>query len=148
MRSDQSPSRRVTLRRGASRAYDSGLCRAHPGRLITFELHEACGGQDGNRNIFTLAATPCCTSSNAVGRIALMSASPLELDVRVIPPRDKHPAIFRTFDGLASGQAMVIVNDHDPRRLRAQFAAERPNAFDWTYEVEGPEVWRVRISRR
>ncbi len=66
-----------------------------------------------------------------------MSASPLELDVRVIPPRDKHPTIFRTFDGLASGQAMVIVNDHDPRRLRDQFTAQRPDAFDWTYEDGG-----------
>jgi uncharacterized protein (DUF2249 family) len=81
-------------------------------------------------------------------RIAFMSVSPLELDVRVIPPRDKHPAIFRAFDGLASGQAMVIVNDHDPRRLREQFTAVHPDAFDWTYEAEGPEVWRVRISRR
>jgi uncharacterized protein (DUF2249 family) len=77
-----------------------------------------------------------------------MSSSSLELDVRVIPPRDKHPAIFRAFDGLASGQSLVIVNDHDPRRLREQFAAERPDAFDWTYEVEGPQVWRVRICRR
>jgi uncharacterized protein (DUF2249 family) len=77
-----------------------------------------------------------------------MSASSLELDVRVISPRDKHPTIFRTFDALASGQAMVIVNDHDPRRLRDQFTAQRPDAFDWMYEEEGPEVWRVRISRR
>jgi hypothetical protein len=30
----------------------------------------------------------------------------LELDVRAIPPRDKYPAIFRTFDELASGEAM------------------------------------------
>jgi uncharacterized protein (DUF2249 family) len=88
-----------------------------------------------------------CTE-NLFWRIAFMSASPLELDVRVISPRDKHPAIFRAFDGLASGQALVIVNDHDPRRLREQFAAERPDAFDWTYEVEGPQVWRVRICRR
>ena len=77
-----------------------------------------------------------------------MSASALELDVRVLPPREKHPTIFRTFDALASGQARVIVTDHDPRRLRDQFTAQRPDAFDWTYEVEGPEVWRVRISRR
>jgi len=77
-----------------------------------------------------------------------MSVQPLELDVRVIPPRDKHPAIFRTFDALAGGQSMVIINDHDPRPLRYQFQAERPDSFDWTYEAEGPEVWRVRISRR
>lgn len=77
-----------------------------------------------------------------------MSVQPLELDVRVIPPREKHPAIFRTFDGLAEGQAMVIINDHDPRPLRYQFMAERPDSFAWTYEAEGPEIWRVRISRR
>ena len=77
-----------------------------------------------------------------------MPTKTIELDVRVIPPRDKHPAIFRTFDGLASGESMVIVNDHDPRPLRYQLSAERPDTFDWTYEAEGPEVWRVRIDRR
>jgi uncharacterized protein (DUF2249 family) len=77
-----------------------------------------------------------------------MTPQTLELDVRAIPPREKHPSIFRTFDGLASGQAMVIINDHDPRPLRYQFMAERPDSFEWQYEAEGPEVWRVRISRR
>jgi uncharacterized protein (DUF2249 family) len=71
----------------------------------------------------------------------------IELDVRVIPPRDKHPAIFRTFDGLASGESMMIINDHDPRPLHYQFLAERPKHFAWTYEAEGPTVWRVRIDR-
>jgi uncharacterized protein (DUF2249 family) len=70
-----------------------------------------------------------------------------ELDVRVIPPRDKHQAIFSTFDGLSSGESMMIINDHDPRPLRYQLAAERPNQFDWTYEAAGPEVWRVKIDR-
>ena len=77
-----------------------------------------------------------------------MPTNAIELDVRVIQPRDKHPTIFRTFDSLSSGQSMVIVNDHDPRPLRYQLSAERPNTFDWTYEAEGPEVWRVRIDRR
>jgi uncharacterized protein (DUF2249 family) len=77
-----------------------------------------------------------------------MSTQSVELDVRVIPPRDKHPAIFRAFDALESGQSLVLMNDHDPRPLRYQLAAERPDTFDWTYEAEGPELWRVRISRR
>ncbi|HEX3158485.1 MAG TPA: DUF2249 domain-containing protein [Gemmatimonadaceae bacterium] len=77
-----------------------------------------------------------------------MSAQPLELDVRVIPPRDKHPAIFRAFDDLSSGQSMVLVNDHDPRPLRYQLMAERPDTFEWTYQAEGPDVWRVRIDRK
>ena len=73
---------------------------------------------------------------------------PIELDARIIPPRDKHPTIFRTFDSLKSGQAMMLVNDHDPRPLRYQLLAERPSTFDWVYEEEGPAVWRVRITRK
>ena len=77
-----------------------------------------------------------------------MTTQLIELDVRVIPPREKHPTIFNTFDSLASGQSMVIINDHDPRPLRYQLMAERPDAFEWEYEAQGPEEWRVRISRK
>jgi uncharacterized protein (DUF2249 family) len=71
-----------------------------------------------------------------------------ELDVRVIPPREKHPAIFVTFDALAAGESFVLVNDHDPFPLRYQFEAERGDSFGWDYLESGPVVWRVRISRR
>ena len=77
-----------------------------------------------------------------------MSQQAIQLDVREIPPREKHPTIFRTFDTLASGQSLVLLNDHDPRPLRYQLAAERPDTFEWDYEAEGPELWKVRISRR
>jgi len=77
-----------------------------------------------------------------------MATKITELDVRPIPPRDKHPTIFRSFDELASGEALVLINDHDPKPLRYQLAAERPDTFDWTYEAEGPQLWRVRIDRK
>jgi uncharacterized protein (DUF2249 family) len=77
-----------------------------------------------------------------------MAVQPLELDVRVIPPREKHPTIFKAFDGLAKGETLVLVNDHDPRPLRYQMEAEHPNTFDWIYEASGPELWRIRITRR
>ncbi|HVH39850.1 MAG TPA: DUF2249 domain-containing protein [Gemmatimonadaceae bacterium] len=77
-----------------------------------------------------------------------MNGQTIELDVRVIQPRDKHPTIFRALDSLTSGQALLLVNDHDPRPLRYQINAERPETFDWQYEKEGPSVWQVRISRR
>lgn len=71
-----------------------------------------------------------------------------ELDVRKIPPPEKHPTIFETFDALDSGESFVIVNDHDPVPLKCQFEAERgEEVFGWEYLEEGPEVWRVRISR-
>jgi uncharacterized protein (DUF2249 family) len=76
-----------------------------------------------------------------------MPAQSIELDVRAIPPRDKHPSIFRAFDSLQSGQTLTLVNDHDPRPLRYQLMAERPDTFDWEYEAQGPEVWRVNIRR-
>ncbi len=56
---------------------------------------------------------------------------PQILDIRPIPPRQKHPTIFATFDALEVGAAFELVNDHDPRPLRYQFLVERPDAFDW-----------------
>ena len=69
------------------------------------------------------------------------------LDVREMPPRERHPTILSTFDGLASGEAFELVNDHDPKPLRYQFDAELPGAFTWEYLEEGPQDWRVRIGK-
>lgn len=71
----------------------------------------------------------------------------LELDIRIVPPREKHPAIFRTFDALAAGEAFTLINDHDPFPLRRQFDAVRAGQFRWTYVESGPAVWRVRIEK-
>jgi uncharacterized protein (DUF2249 family) len=73
---------------------------------------------------------------------------PIELDVRVIPPREKHPTIFHTFDAMQAGQSFVLVNDHDPFPLRYQFEATRPGHFGWEYLEQGPQVWRVEISKK
>lgn len=73
---------------------------------------------------------------------------PAQLDVRVIPPREKHPAIFQTFQALAQGESFILVNDHDPMPLRYQFQNEYPDQFGWEYLEQGPAVWRVEISKR
>lgn len=75
------------------------------------------------------------------------NATETVIDVRQIMPRMRHPLIFSTFDQLAPGEAFLLVNDHDPRPLFYQFNVERPGAFDWDYQEEGPDLWRVRISR-
>ncbi len=69
------------------------------------------------------------------------------LDVREMAPRERHPTILSTFDALASGEALELVNDHDPKPLRYQFEAEKPGAFTWDYLEQGPEAWRVRIGK-
>ena len=70
------------------------------------------------------------------------------LDVRSETPRDRHGLIFETFAELPAGTAFVLVNDHDPKPLYYQLAAENTDQFTWDYLEEGPEVWRVRIGRR
>jgi uncharacterized protein (DUF2249 family) len=70
-----------------------------------------------------------------------------QLDVRVIPPPQKHPTIFRTFDALAPGESFELINDHEPRPLLYQFQFERTGQFQWQYVEEGPEVWRVNITK-
>lgn len=69
------------------------------------------------------------------------------VDVRSLIPRERHPRICNTFHDLAPGQAFVLVNDHDAKPLYYQFQAERQGAFGWDYLQQGPDVWRVRISR-
>jgi uncharacterized protein (DUF2249 family) len=51
------------------------------------------------------------------------------LDVRDIPPAERHPKIVDAFDQLDSGEALTIVNDHEPKPLFYQLAAV-VEAFD------------------
>lgn len=72
----------------------------------------------------------------------------VEIDVRTIPPRDRHPLIFQQLDDLEPGTSLRLLNDHDPRPLRYQLEAERPDHFRWEYVEEGPEQWQVDITSR
>lgn len=69
------------------------------------------------------------------------------LDIRALPPRDRHPAIFSTFGRLGVGDTLELINDHDPQPLRHQFQAEVPGNFDWVCLEQGPDTWRVAITR-
>lgn len=69
------------------------------------------------------------------------------VDVRTIAPPQRHPLIFTTFERLAPGESFTLVNDHDPKPLYYQFAAERAGEFTWEYMDKGPKVWSVRIGK-
>lgn len=75
------------------------------------------------------------------------NALPTELDVRPLPPRDKHATIFQLWGSLPVGAHFDLINDHDPVPLYFQFAGQYPNAFTWEYLEHGPDVFRVRIGR-
>lgn len=69
------------------------------------------------------------------------------IDVRQIPGPQRHPFIFSTFDGLAVGQSLIIVNDHDPIPLNRQMDSMRAGQAKWTYINRGPELFKIRVTR-
>ena len=69
------------------------------------------------------------------------------LDVRVLPCEQRRELIFSTFDGLAPGAAMEIVNDHDIKPLQGVFQNLVPGKFRWDYLQQGPDLWRVAITK-
>ena len=69
------------------------------------------------------------------------------IDVRPMAACERHATIFRTWTALRDGEAILLVNDHDPVPLYYQFAAEYAGAFHWEYLDQGPEVWRARIRK-
>lgn len=70
-----------------------------------------------------------------------------QVDARKYEPKDKHPTIFNTFEALKANEKMELINDHDPKPLHYQFIIERDKEFEWEYLEEGPEVWRVAITK-
>ena len=76
----------------------------------------------------------------------LPTQSPV-IDVRQIPPPQRHTTIFGQFDELLPGEAVQIVSDHDPRPLHYQLETNFPGQFGWDYLEQGPDVWRVEIDR-
>jgi osmotically inducible protein OsmC len=85
-----------------------------------------------------------------VGSVELLAAprTGSELDVRPLPPAQRHQLIFSTLDELEAGTTVVLVNDHDPLPLRYQLEATRGDRFSWDYLESGPKTWKVRIGRK
>jgi uncharacterized protein (DUF2249 family) len=69
------------------------------------------------------------------------------IDVREVPHQQRHPLIFKTFDGLEPGQAFVLVVDHDPKPVLFELDFVRKGKFAWKYLEQGPEVWRVQMAK-
>ena len=70
------------------------------------------------------------------------------IDLRQIEPYARHTEIFSSYAALLPGQALEIINDHDPAPLNAQFQVRSPGMFSWNYIEQGPQVWRVQIGKK
>ena len=69
------------------------------------------------------------------------------LDLRPLPPVERHKMIFQKWEALQPGEVLRITNDHDPKPLYYQFEAEEKGKFEWQYEQQGPVDWIVNIKR-
>lgn len=70
------------------------------------------------------------------------------VDVRGIPPHHRHALVMSRFDALADGDAIELLNDHEPLALLHHFDSTRRDSFDWNVLEAGPERWHVRIAKR
>lgn len=76
-----------------------------------------------------------------------MAGETVKLDVREMPPWERHPKIFELFDGLEPGDTLELINDHDPRPLHYELMHEREGMFEWQSEEKGPREWVAHIKK-
>ena len=74
-------------------------------------------------------------------------ASVIVVDVGTVDPRERHSMVFDTFSGLAPGQALELVSDHNPEPLLEEFVAELPDGFWWRGEKGPHDLWRGLIVK-
>ena len=76
-----------------------------------------------------------------------MKKSIKTLDLRNMPPFERHSKIFDMWNGLKEEETLRIINDHEPKPLYYQFEAEYKGRFEWNYEKQGPEDWIFTIKK-
>lgn len=69
------------------------------------------------------------------------------IEAQQINPAQRHAFIFQQFDGLEGGASVVIVNNHDPVPLLRQFEQLRAGEFQHDYLEQGPQVWKLRLTK-
>ena len=70
----------------------------------------------------------------------------IELDVRMLPPQEKHRHVFERLENLSEGEDLILVNDHDPKPLHYQIDQLYPEVFNWAYLEQGENsIWKIRI---
>jgi uncharacterized protein (DUF2249 family) len=72
------------------------------------------------------------------------------LDLREVPPPERHPRIHDAFETLDSGNTLAIVNDHEPKPLFYEFQAE-VEAFDadgYTVAEVEPGTFVAHLPKR
>jgi len=69
------------------------------------------------------------------------------LDLREMPPFERHEKIFGMLEELKDQETLRIINDHEPKPLYYLLQAEYKGQFEWEYEKQGPDDWIFRIKK-
>jgi len=70
------------------------------------------------------------------------------LDTRQIPHAIRHATIFGALGAIAPGFSLDLVANHRPNPLLAQLEERHPGEYAVTFVEDGPELWRLRLTRR
>lgn len=77
----------------------------------------------------------------------MMDIRVIELDLRKLDMADRHTRIFSALRELKEQDAVIIINDHDPKPLQYLIKAEFKDTFSWEYKKQGPNEWVVEIKK-
>lgn len=69
------------------------------------------------------------------------------LNATLLNPMVKHATIFARYDGLNPGEHFILQNDHDPKPLYYQLVGQKGDVFTWEYLEQGPEWWKIKITK-
>jgi uncharacterized protein (DUF2249 family)/quercetin dioxygenase-like cupin family protein len=113
-------------------------CELHSGEIVCIESgvpHRLEAQQDS------------AVLVSLVGKRGSPRDEPSVLDLRNVPQPSRHSLVFASFDALATGESLGLINDRDPVHLNRQFEITRPGESSWEYLEDGPEIFRIRIQR-
>jgi uncharacterized protein (DUF2249 family) len=72
----------------------------------------------------------------------------IDVDVRDVEPKHRYERIMGAYEALLVGGALQLTVDHDPRCMYYALRATRgDDGFAFDYLEDGPETWRVRVTR-
>lgn len=80
----------------------------------------------------------------------LQTPTPVKtLDVRPTAPKYRFDKIMQAYRGLAPGEVLELLVDHDPKCMYYTLLADHgAKTFDFAYLERGPETWRVHVTRK
>ncbi|WP_445955731.1 DUF2249 domain-containing protein [Yeosuana sp.] len=70
------------------------------------------------------------------------------LNATLLHPSIKHATIFARYDELKPGEHFILHNDHDPKPLYYQLVQQKGEVFTWEYLEQGPEWYKIKITKK